>query len=159
MNAIDFKHTLEVLDKFGNKLITEYRKELEADNISNGELYKTIDYTVSSKGGEWVVSVSLADYWKYLEYGRKPGKFPPISAIENWIKVKRILPHSITLKSGKTVLPTIPQLSFLIARKIARDGTKPRNYFKTAFEEVKAEFLEKIKSAIEQDIKESLELS
>ena len=81
---------------------------------------------------------------------------PPVSAIENWIKVKQILPRPITLKSGKSVVPTIPQLSILIARKIGRDGIRPRPFFKQSFEDAKREFLQKIEEAILADIKESL---
>lgn len=158
MTANDFKHTNAVLDEFAKTIISEYRSELEADNNSNGELYKTLSYTVSKGTSDWVVSISLADYWKYVEYGRRPGKMPPVSAIENWIKVKQILPHSIQLKSGKTVIPTVPQLSFLIARKIGRDGTQGKHYFENAFEKVKRDFLTKIAEAVQQDIKETLEL-
>lgn len=157
MTANDFKHTNAVLDEFAKTIISEYRSELEADNNSNGELYKTLSYTVSKGTGGWVISVSLADYWRYIEYGRRPGKMPPVSAIENWIKVKQIIPHSMTLKSGKTVIPTIPQLSFLIARKIGRDGTQGKHYFENAFEKVKRDFLTKITEAVQQDIKETLE--
>lgn len=157
MTANDFKHTNEVLNKFAETIIKEYRSELEADNNSNGELYKTLSYTVSKGTSDWVISISLADYWKYVEYGRKPGKMPPLEAIENWITVKRIIPHPLQIKSGKSVLPTVKQLSFLIARKIGRDGTQGKHYFETAFEKVKREFLSKITEAIKQDIKESLE--
>lgn len=156
MTANDFKHTMKALNDFGNFIITNYKRQLEDEEISNGELYKTISYKVSTTTGGWVISVSLADYWKYVEYGRRPGKMPPLSAIENWIKVKQIIPHSMTLKSGKTVIPTIPQLSFLIARKIGRDGIQPRPLFKNSFEAAKKQFIELIKDAIEQDITEGL---
>lgn len=157
MTANDFKHTMKVLNDFGDFIITNYKRQLEDEEISNGELYKTISYKVSTTTGGWVISVSLANYWKYIENGRRAGaKMPPLSAIENWIKVKQIIPHSITLKSGKTVIPTIPQLSFLIARKIGRDGIQPRPLFKNSFEAAKKQFIELIKDAIEQDITEDL---
>ena len=156
MNSSDFKHTIEVLDEFGQSLIDNYKSELEADNNANGELYKTIRYSVSGGNSGWVVTISLADYWKYAEYGRKPGKMPPLDVIERWINVKRILPRPITLKSGKSVIPTIRQLSFLIARKIGREGTQGKHYFETAFDKAKREFLDKIKEAIQQDIIEYL---
>lgn len=156
MTANDFKHTMKALNDFGNFIITTYKSQLEAEQMNNGELYRTISYSVSTGTGGWVISVSLADYWKYVEYGRRPGKMPPVSAIENWINVKQIVPHSVTLKSGKTVIPTIPQLSFLIARKISRDGIRPRPFFKQSFESAKREFLHIIEEAIIADIKESL---
>ena len=157
MTANDFKHTMKALNDFGNFIITNYKSQLEAEQMNNGELYRTISYSVSTVNSGWVISVSLAEYWKYIENGRRAGaKMPPVSAIENWIKVKQILPRPITLKSGKSVVPTIPQLSFLIARKIGRDGIRPRPFFKQSFEDAKREFLQKIEEAILADIKESL---
>ena len=156
MTGSDFKHTMKALNDFGNFIITNYKSQLEAEQMNNGELYRTISYSVSTGNSGWVISVSLADYWKYIEYGRRPGKMPPVSAIENWINVKQIIPHSMTLKSGKTVIPTIPQLSFLIARSIGRRGISPKPLFKNSFEAAKKQFIQVIKDAILADIKESL---
>ena len=156
MTASEFRHTMKALNDFGNFIITTYKSQLEAEQMNNGELYRTISYSVSTGTGGWVISVSLADYWKYVEYGRRPGKMPPVSAIENWINVKQIIPHSMTLKSGKTVIPTIPQLSFLIARSIGRRGIAPKPQFQKSFEAAKQQFMQVIKDAITQDIKENL---
>ena len=157
MTASDFKHTMKALNDFGNFIITNYKSQLEAEQMNNGELYRTISYSVSTVSSGWVISVSLAEYWKYIENGRRAGaKMPPVSAIENWIKVKQIIPHSMTLKSGKTVVPTIPQLSFLIARSIGQRGIPPKPLFKKSFEAAKQQFIQVIKDAITQDIKESL---
>ena len=156
MTASEFRHTMKALRDFGKFIVTTYKSQLEAEQMNNGELYRTISYSVSTGTGGWVISVSLADYWKYVEYGRRPGKMPPVSAIENWINVKQIIPHSMTLKSGKPVIPTIPQLSFLIARSIGRRGIAPKPLFKNSFEAAKQQFIQVIKDAITQDIKESL---
>lgn len=157
MTASDFKHTMKALNDFGNFIITNYKSQLEAEQMNNGELYRTISYSVSTVSSGWVISVSLAEYWKYIENGRRAGaKMPPVSAIENWINVKQIVPHSMTLKSGKTVIPTIPQLSFLIARSIGRRGIPPKPLFKNSFEAAKQQFIQVIKDAITQDIKENL---
>ena len=156
MTANDFKHTMKALNDFGNFIINNYKSQLEAEQMNNGELYRTISYSVSTGNSGWVISVSLENYWKYIEYGRRPGKMPPVSAIENWINVKQIIPHSMTLKSGKTVIPTIPQLSFLIARSIGRRGIAPKPLFQKSFEAAKQQFIQVIKDAITQDIKESL---
>lgn len=57
------------------------------------------------------------DYAQQLETGRRAGRFPPMDAIEQWIKDKGIasrIEGQISVKS----------LAFLIARKIAREGWK-----------------------------------
>lgn len=157
MTASDFKHTMKALNDFGNFIITNYKRQLEEEQMNNGELYRTISYSVSTVSSGWVISVSLAEYWKYIENGRRAGaKMPPVSAIENWIKVRQIIPHSMTLKSGKTVIPSVKQLSFLIARSIGQRGIPPKPLFKNSFEAAKQQFIQVIKDAITQDIKESL---
>jgi hypothetical protein len=55
-----------------------------------------------------------AKYFVQQTVGRKPGKFPPLDDIVDWIRAKRIKPE------GKT---TERQLAFLFARKIAQKGT------------------------------------
>ena len=156
MTASDFKHTMKALNDFGKFIVTTYKSQLEAEHMNNGELYSKITYSVSTGTGGWVITVSLADYWKYVEYGRRPGKMPPLEVIEKWIDVKQIKPHSMTLKSGKTVIPTPPQLPFLIARSIGRRGIPPKPLFKNSFEAAKQQVIQVIKDAITQDIKESL---
>lgn len=59
-------------------------------------------------------------YTEQLVNGRKPGKFPPIQAIEKWIVDKGIIANI----EGNI---TVSSLAFLIARKIAKEGTE---YFK-----------------------------
>ena len=157
MTASDFKHTMKALRDFGNFIVTNYKSQLEAEQMNNGELYRKISYSVSTVSSGWVISVSLADYWKYIENGRRAGaKMPPLEVIEKWIDVKQIKPHSMTLKSGKTVIPTPPQLPFLIARSIGQRGIPPKPLFKNSFEAAKKQFIQVIKDAITQDIKENL---
>lgn len=57
------------------------------------------------------------DYSQQLETGRKAGRFPPINAIEQWIKDKGVANRI----QGEI---SISSLAFLIARKIARNGWK-----------------------------------
>ena len=156
MTASDFRHTMKALTEFGQKIVDNYKAELQACNYQDGQLYRTLSYSVKTDNSSWLISISLEEYWKYIEYGRRPGKMPPLDVIEKWINVRRIIPHSMTLKSGKTVIPSVKQLSFLIARKISRDGIRSRPFFKQSFEDAKREFLYKIEEAILADIKESL---
>lgn len=159
MTASDFRHTMKALREFGQKIVDNYKAELEACGYQDGQLYSTLNYSVKMENSSWLISISLEKYWRYIEYGRRPGKMPPLDVIEKWINVKQIIPHEMTLKGGKTIIPTIPQLSFLIARKIGRDGIRPRPFFKQSFEDAKREFLSKIADAVQQDIVESIKES
>lgn len=57
---------------------------------------------------------SLLGY-EYLA-GRRAGKMPPIEAIEKWLNTKGIKPIEDNMK--------VSTLAFLIARKIAEEGTR-----------------------------------
>lgn len=97
-----------------------YRNQLIDKNINaSNTLSNTASTIVEIDGTSLMVSFNLEDYWKYVEYGRGPGKRPPIDAIEQWIKVKPIIPDPI---NGR--VPTTKQLAFLISRKIGMEGTK-----------------------------------
>lgn len=93
-----------------------YKQNLESSkatgNLQNFQTHITLNDTTLS------VSFELEDYWKYVEYGRGPGRMPPIDKIESWIRVKPIVPDPV---SGK--IPDTRQLAYLIARKIGREGT------------------------------------
>lgn len=153
----EFKHTIQAIDEFGRLIVDNYKAELEACGYQDGALYRTISYSIKSGSNMWNISIKLEEYWRYIENGRRAGaKFPPLDAIEKWIVRKQIIPHPVTLKSGRTVIPSVKQLSFLIARKISRDGIRPRPFFKQSFEEAKREYLHIIEEAVLADIKESL---
>lgn len=55
-------------------------------------------------------------YTEQLVNGRKPGKFPPIEAIKKWVIEKGI--------AGIMEKAKVSSIAFLIARKIAKEGTK-----------------------------------
>lgn len=89
-------------NELGMKASGKFEDELEVFYEEAENRFKTI--------------VKGIDYTAQLQFGRKPGKFPPITIIEQWIRDKGI---SFVEKDIK-----IRQLAFLIARKIAQDGTK-----------------------------------
>lgn len=113
---------LTQIKQLASEFAQAYKQSLVADNkVASGSLTKNIKSRVKYDGKWLEIILSLEDYWKYVEYGRKPGKFPPIDKIRNWIIIKPILPRP--LSNGK--LPTTNQLAYLISRKIATKGIKP----------------------------------
>lgn len=62
------------------------------------------------------IVASPLDYAQYVERGRKPGKFPPRGPIELW--AQRVLGDA--------------KLWFVVARSIARKGTKATHVFRNA---------------------------
>ena len=151
MEALQIKWTTleRVLNEFGDAFIQNARDNLQSNgSIATGELYDSFEKIVEI-GDDWFkVSVSLADYWKYVENGRGPGKYPPPDAIRNWIEVKPVTPQAGV--DGK--VPSVEQLTFLISRKIAEEGTDPKPFFEPAKEQTIRDFEERISLAIQEDV-------
>lgn len=119
MDNLDLTDIQQLLQQF----IQAVRDDLKQQNINaSSKLSQSLKSVVKQKG-KWIeISISLEDYWKYIEYGTRP-HFPPIQAIRKWIDVKPVLPRPM---KGK--LPTKDQLAFLIARKISKVGTRPKPF-------------------------------
>lgn len=149
MEDIKWTRLTEVLNEFADAFIQNARNNLDA-NQSNASynLYNSFEKVIEVGEDYFKVSISLADYWQYLEKGRGPGKFPPVDKIKEWIEVKPINPTP--LSNGKT--PSVEQLSFLISRKIANEGTEGKPFFEPAKEQTIREFEDKINEAVEEDV-------
>lgn len=163
LDTTKFKNTFKALDKFGKALISQYKHNLSNLDITSGALVDSLSYNVSVEGQDFIVNVNMEHYWKWIGNGRGPGKFPPIESLENWITAKHITPQPMTLKSGKTVIPTMKSLVFLIARSIAKYGTQDyqlggRNSFELSLEQVKEIYTPIITEAITKDIKKLMKL-
>lgn len=113
------------INYLSRQLLAKYRERLTNDGINaTGNLASTADYEIKVEGTNVVVYWKLQEYWKFVEYGRQPGgNFPPPDKIENWIRVKPIVPRANS--NGK--IPSVKQLVYLISRKIVREGITPKN--------------------------------
>jgi hypothetical protein len=104
------------MESENDKIIKEEFENLKADIVeayydggkeTTGEFEKGLQLSFAPNKG------NLSGYL-YLA-GRAAGKMPPIKAIEEWLKAKGIQPLEKAMK--------ISSLAYLIARKIAREGT------------------------------------
>ena len=141
-----------IIEELVERIASLYRQNLNNSRAS-GKLQDFQTY-IDLNDQRFLISFELEDYWKYVEYGRKSGKMPPISAIEDWIRVKPVIPDST---SGR--IPDTRQLAFLIARKIGRDGTPPQLPLKRTIESpetdsllnlIKQEIIQQVKTYIEE---------
>lgn len=149
---IVWNKTYEVLREFAIRLRNEYQDKLIQDNkIATGELLNSVDYVIEKNDRAISVSLKLEDYWKWVEEGRKPGKFPPPDAILSWLRVKPIIPDE---RTGR--IPDERQLAYLIGRKIATDGIEPGYQLRYTKERLFREFENRIEEAITQDITENI---
>lgn len=149
LNDIRWDHLEQVLIRYGQHFVQQARTNLGMNNsYASGKLGDTMKPHVEIEGDKFAVYVEIQTYWDYVEKGRRPGKFPPVNRIKEWIKVKPIRPYKD--KRGK--LPTTDQLAFLIGRKIKTKGIPARPFFKPAQEETESFFKGAIDNAILYDI-------
>ena len=148
---IQWNNLNRVLNEFADFFIQQARQNLGLnESYASGNLGDTMEKIIEIDYYHFSVKISLADYWDYVENGRKPGKFPPPNRIKEWISVKPVSPRP--LKNGK--LPTTSQLAYLIGRKIAQEGTEPKPFFKPAKEAAISQFKDAITYAVDEDVAE-----
>lgn len=134
MGLYTWTNTQRVLEELAPAMLDEYKKLGNTENVT---------VTV----GELEVTLHLPPYWYYIEHGRGPGKFPPIQAIQDWMETKHIIPREDR---------TVPQVSYLIARKIAREGTQGKQALEGTLDYVENTFFPRLYSAIVEDVKSNL---
>lgn len=72
-------------------------------------------------------------YGGAVEFGRRPGKMPPVAAIERWAAIKLGAPGA----------------GFVIARKIGMKGTKPQPFVEPAFRSEAEKVVNYFKDAVD----------
>ena len=152
---INFDNLRQVLEDFAQDFKTVYREELERsdrftkygqDRLIDFEQYNDVTTMVQQGDQAWTVSITLNEYWKYVEEGTKP-HWPPPSAILKWITVKPVIPRP----DAKGRIPSPKSLAYLIGRKISEEGTEGSHDFENAKQVVVQRFRERIAEAVGHD--------
>lgn len=158
MKELDIKwtHTEKVLWEVGQKIVEQYRSNLEMNrHIATGKLHDNIDMVVVVGDETIEVDLVLEDYWKWVEEGRNKGGMPPVSKIKEWIVAKHIVPQ---VRDGRTKAPTVDQLSWAIAKKIEMNGYQPVGHpLANAVEAIEGDFEAVISQALADDIAEAVQ--
>lgn len=142
-----FDNLLNALSEYKNAVAVHYKDRLVADDKkATGQLINSISTEIKVGSDTFEVVLNVVDYFKYVEEGRKPGKFPPVDKILSWIRVKPVIPRPI---NGK--LPTEQQLAFLIGRKIATEGIEAGHQLRDTVQAINAEFIPKLEAALQED--------
>lgn len=147
-DTLMFPNIERVLKEYADSAGDTYRSYMQlGGKDASGKLSQSAKAEVRHGGNRYEVVMHLEEYWKYVEYGRKPGKFPPPDKIREWVEIKPVIPRP--MKNGK--LPTVEQLSYLIGRKIAIKGIPPTPVLATTTRTLNEEFFDKIYEAIRLD--------
>ena len=144
---------LKPIESIAQRVVDAYRKILADEGINaSSRLSDSAEVEVSLNNTKLVISLMLEEYWKYVEYGRGPGKRPPIDAIENWVRIKPVIPDA---RNGK--IPTQRQLAYLISRKIGWEGTPARHAInKTVYSDAMEEIINDIRNEIVRQLNQIL---
>ncbi len=118
------------LNKFNKETVRELQREIDrtairihkdarqAAPVDRGILRARIMFT---KGRLAALVWSQAKYSLDVEQGQKPGRWPNKADLEGWVK-RKINPPRKRLKS----------ITYLVGRKIYKQGTKAQPYFEPA---------------------------
>lgn len=113
-NNIDITSLFDVSKQIADLIRQNYVKE---GMMQQGKL-ANFTWTVAFDGSLYQLQLMLPREWYWVEFGRRPStKMPPVNAIENWIRVRQLVPQG---RNGK--VPTTRQMAFAIAKKIQREG-------------------------------------
>lgn len=146
-------NTLRILQELAQDVEQNYKEHLEQHGrIASGDLLRSISTEIEVRGTTYIVWLNLADYWKYVEEDTRP-HWPPKAAIDRWIFIKPVLPRPDS--NGK--IPTPQQLSYLIRRKIALEGTKGTHDLRDTENAVLPMYEERILEALERDVLDYVE--
>lgn len=156
---IELTELQQVLQDYAREAIEMYRYQISlGGHNASRKLFDSIktEVVVADKGYE--VTMSLEDYWKYIEGGAKgtesspPGAvysahFPPVDALVNWINIKPIIPRPYA-----GTYPRPEQLAFLIGRKIRKHGIEPYPAMEQTKKELMDIYRDRLSEALGHDV-------
>ena len=148
MELLDLTELQRVLQDFASDIRDRYKDVLaNNDHIASRKLVDSVKTQVVVGDTYFEVTMTLEDYWKYVENDTKP-HFPPPDAILRWIEVKPVIPRPGS--NGK--IPTPKQLAYLICRKISIEGTTGTHDLAKTKEDILPWWREQISLALGHDM-------
>lgn len=145
---IELTELHKVLQDFATDIRERYKDVLaNNDHIASHNLVDSVRTQVVVGDNYYEVTMTLADYWKYVENDTKP-HFPPPDAILRWIQVKPVIPRPDA--NGR--IPSQKSLAFLIGRKIAREGTEGTHDLAKTKDDILPWWREQISKALGHDM-------
>lgn len=153
---IDFTELQQVMQDLANDIRDNYKEHLQFNDrytergVPSGYSKRLVDsVTTQVVVGDraWEITMTLNDYWKYVEDDTNP-HFPPVSKILEWVNIKPVIPRPG--KNGR--IPSPQSLAFLIGRAISRHGTKGSHDLQQVKDGVIPFYKEKIAVALGHDM-------
>lgn len=145
----DLNELLQVLMDLANEIEENYKQKLVESGhyTTDYALLDSIKTQVVNNDTGYEITMTLNDYWKWVENDTKP-HFPPVDKIREWIQIKPIIPRPNAL--GRK--PTENQLAYLIGRKIYNEGTTGTHDLERTKDAVIPMYRERIATALGHDV-------
>ena len=124
---------------------------LKKNKVATGNLYQSITFDVLPDG---TVNFYYDDAGDFVESGRRKGaKFPPMSKMKQWIKVKGLAQWRN--KKGRFI--SRDAQAFLIARGISKNGIKAFPFFTDPFDEAMKSYEYVLEEALVEEIENDID--
>lgn len=133
----------QAINKYGINVVADLTTQLVKNNsVASGKLVNSIEFKLNEAVADAVLSLEInaADYWKYVESGRKAGKMPNLEAVLTWVKLKG-LPSSA---------------AYPIAKKIEKYGIKAKPFLKDIIK-AQSPTIQNFKKTIEESFQKDIE--
>ena len=165
---IDFTELQQVLQDLANDIRDNYKEHLQFNSrytergAPSGYQQRLVDSVKTQVViGEqaWEITMTLNDYWKYVENDTPP-HWPPMSKIMEWVQIKPIIPRP----DSRGKIPSPRSLAFLIGRAMAglspnqanlknpNGGTKGTHDLQSVKDGIIPWYKEKIAAALGRDV-------
>lgn len=154
-SEVSKENTQIALDKFGKYLVKEARKNLtrKKKNSTKG-LYKSLDYDIKVMPNSINFDFLMEEYGEWVDKGRKAGKMPPVSAIEKWVKRRKI-----QFRDNKGRFETYNSTAWAIAKSIKKRGIPASNFYSRPFKLGFAKLPQELTEAYALDIEDFLDFT
>lgn len=124
------------------EMINDIIADLNAkDKNASMSLAKSLRFSISHSNSMISVSFRAKSHWKFVDKGRKPGKFVPIKPLVRWARVKLGL-------SGKEAVSA----AFAISKSIQKKGIKGTNIFTNNINKFKKDIQKLRSKEMAQDV-------
>ena len=178
---MEFKNTIQSLQKLGTSVVKEGKGVLRKKKKSSGTLYNDFDYLVTNTGDTVTLEFEFGNadkYWKFVDEGvrgvggfkgsgRARGKGSPFRFGSGkfggtWNKFKKSIKHWIKSKGlkgrdAKGRFIKVESFAFLIQRSIFQRGLPRTLFFSKPFTEQFKKQTDSITEAFADDLKIALD--
>lgn len=154
-----FTNTSRALRQIGGLVVSRLADGLRDTNaIASGQLEESIDFRAYERSSVLGVDITMLDYWQFVDEGRKAGKRPPVSKIEEWLSYPNVR-DKIRFGQSDAPIKDIQSAAYIIAKKIGEKGTKGNNFATNVFESklITSEVPSLIEESVGKDIEAILD--